>query len=105
MFFSILTTLTHLPHQWKRPRYDLILHGKLNFPSGVSARCKAFLEALLERDPARRLGGGAGGVAAVKGHTAFSHIDFIALENRELTPPFDPAVEGCVCWLLWAFTS
>jgi len=74
---------------WQK-MYELILHGELKFPGGVSARCRGLLEGLLNRDPVNRLGSGAADAAAVKKHPAFASFDFAALENREV-PPLPPA--------------
>jgi len=48
----------------------------------------------LERDPNKRLGyrPGGGGFADIKGHPWFSGIDWDALYNKAVVPPFEPDV-------------
>lgn len=72
--------------------YELILHGELKFPAAVSSRCRGLLESLLSRDPAARLGSGAGDSLEIKRHPSFASINWTALENKEVTPPFNPTV-------------
>eukprot|EP00040_Diaphanoeca_grandis_P029086 m.169374 g.169374 ORF g.169374 m.169374 type:complete len:482 (-) comp31565_c0_seq1:85-1530(-) len=74
--------------------YDKILSGPLNFSALVPPKSRSLLQQLLVRDPEKRLGSGASGVAEIKKHPAFAHIDFSKLENREVAPPFNPGVEG-----------
>lgn len=72
--------------------YERILHDKLRFPEFVSIRARSFLEGLLARSPDQRLGGDARDAEAVKAHLFFSGIDWVALDKKEILPPFNPDV-------------
>ena len=51
-----------------------------------------FLTRLLERNPAKRLGGGKAGSAEVMGHPYFNGIDWDVLYRKEYDPPYKPKV-------------
>lgn len=72
--------------------YTKILRDKLKFPDSVPIRARSFLEGLLARDPAIRLGGNVRDADAVKEHPFFSSIDWVALDKKELPAPFNPGV-------------
>jgi serum/glucocorticoid-regulated kinase 2 len=55
--------------------YQRILSDPLQFPGDMSGEAQSVIAALLQRDPARRLG--ANGGEEIKRHTFFSrHIDW-----------------------------
>jgi len=69
--------------------YKSILHDKVQYTSKMDRESKSFCEKLFERDPKRRLG-----VASpVKNHPFFKSIDFEKLEQKQVPPPFVPAVK------------
>ncbi|EDQ89836.1 uncharacterized protein MONBRDRAFT_32206 [Monosiga brevicollis MX1] len=70
--------------------YERILHDKLRFPEHVPMIARQWLEALLERDPAKRLGSGDTDAEEVKTHKFFKTINFDALDRREIPPPWKP---------------
>jgi len=47
---------------------------------------------LLQGDPSKRLGGGFGDGEEVKSHPFYSGIDWIAIQQRRVSPPFRPNV-------------
>lgn len=74
-----------------------IMKAPLKFPShfGLSAQVKNLIAALLERDPAYRIGCRPGvGVEDIKRHPFFAEIDWTLLERREIKPPFKPRVRS-----------
>nr|GMD50108.1 serine/threonine-protein kinase AtPK2/AtPK19-like [Ipomoea batatas]GME12708.1 serine/threonine-protein kinase AtPK2/AtPK19-like [Ipomoea batatas] len=52
---------------------------------------------LLQKDPSKRLGSGAGGGGEIKGHKWFRSINWKKLEAREIQPSFRPDVAGKRC--------
>ena len=69
-----------------------ILHGELRFQSHVSSSAAAMIGALLERDPARRLG--SMGAQEVMDHAFFANVDWEKLSLREVKAPFVPPGGG-----------
>lgn len=52
-----------------------------------------FIKRLLHHDPQRRLGGGESDADELKSHPFFSGIDWNAIEDKLVPPPFKPNVE------------
>ena len=89
--------LTGLPPFYSRDREKLfegIKHGELGYPGHLSPDAKAILRALLERDPARRLGSGPGDADEIRAHTFFARVDWDALLDGTAPPPWQPTVVG-----------
>lgn len=63
----------------------ILLVSPCNLPYLLSAHD---LQSLLNRNPHARMG--SRGASEVKTHPFLSSIDFIALYNKKITPPFDP---------------
>jgi len=85
--------LTGLPPYYTKDRqklFERIRRGDLQYPDYVTPLAKGFLQALLQRNPDRRLGGSAAGGEEVKAHVFFSGLDWPALEARRIQPPFRP---------------
>jgi len=88
--------LTGLPPFYTKDRqklFERIRRSELEYPDTVSRLAKTFLQALLQRDPDRRLGGHSGG-EEVKNHAFFQSLDWVALEERRVKPPFTPSLGG-----------
>ncbi|XP_041080850.1 protein kinase C delta type-like isoform X2 [Polyodon spathula] len=61
-----------------------------HYPRWITKETKDILEKLFEREPTRRLGI----VGNIKTHPFFKTINWIALEKREVEPPFKPKVKS-----------
>lgn len=74
-------------------KYKLIVSATLKFPRrGVSDNAKDLLTKLLRPQPSSRLG--AGGVHEIQEHPFFQDIDWKALADRKMTPPFKPSMSS-----------
>ena len=74
--------------------YKNICFGKIRFPKGVIGDDgKQFVKGLLNRNPEHRLGSKRD-AAELKEDPFFKSIDWNALANRQVTPPFKPLVES-----------
>lgn len=73
--------------------YQLIKQAPLRFPPKLTSDCKKLITGLLKRDPSKRLGGGPGDFNDIKEADFFSNLDFEALYNKEITPPYIPDVK------------
>ena len=74
--------------------FEMILTEDVKFPSRLSEPAKLLLSALLQKDPVKRLGGGEGDAADVKGHVFFQSINWTDMYDRKLEAPFKPQIEG-----------
>jgi protein-serine/threonine kinase len=87
--------LTGLPPFYTRDRdklFERIRRGDLAYPTYITPVTKHLLQSLLMGDPAHRLGAGPTDGEQVKEHAFFSGIDWIAIQQRRVTPPFKPNV-------------
>eukprot|EP00929_Paragymnodinium_shiwhaense_P080304 TRINITY_DN4186_c0_g1_i1.p1 TRINITY_DN4186_c0_g1~~TRINITY_DN4186_c0_g1_i1.p1 ORF type:complete len:359 (+),score=91.33 TRINITY_DN4186_c0_g1_i1:82-1158(+) len=87
--------LTGLPPYYTRDReklFERIRRGDLAYPSYISPVAKSLLQSLLEGDPSKRLGGGPGDGEEVRNHPCLAGIDWLAIQQRRITPPFKPNV-------------
>lgn len=69
-----------------------ILKTKLGMPENLSPEAQSLLRALFKRNPQNRLGAGPHGIEDVKRHEFFATIDWDALKEKKVRPPFIPAV-------------
>lgn len=89
--------LTGLPPWYTRDRkklYESIRSAPLSVPDYISRDAASILHGLLERNPARRLGGGPRDSAEVMEHPWFRGIDWEKLAAGEITPMFLPKTSG-----------
>ena len=82
---------------WFQPRNRdrQLLFGRIQFaplamPAVITPICAAMLQRLLERDPAKRLGAGAGGAADVREDPFFRPVDWAAAARGAIEPPVRP---------------
>jgi len=92
----IYEMLTGLPPFYTKDREELfrrIKRGELIYPSYIGHESKTLVQALMIKDPDKRLGGGVAGGEEVKQHVFFAGVDWDAVYAREVAPPFTPKVE------------
>jgi len=92
LIYEMLTSLPPFYTKDREKLFDRIRRGELSYPSFITPVAKAHLQALLERDPNKRLGGGPGDGEEVKNHPFYSNIDWNATLARKATPPFKPSI-------------
>ncbi|KAK5968651.1 AGC-kinase C-terminal domain-containing protein [Trichostrongylus colubriformis] len=61
-------------------------------PQFLSPEAQSLLRALFKRNAVNRLGAGPTGIEEIKRHPFFASINFDRLLNKEIAPPFKPAV-------------
>merc|ERR1719498_735674 len=86
--------LTGLPPFYTRDReklFERIRRGELAYPSYITPVTKSLLQSMLERNPTQRLGALNDG-DEVKSHPFFSGIEWVAIQQRRVTPPFKPQI-------------
>ncbi|KAK6028061.1 kinase domain protein [Ostertagia ostertagi] len=92
LMFEMLTG--HLPFQGhdRKDTMTQILKAKLTMPQFLSPEAQSLLRALFKRNAVNRLGAGPEGIEEIKRHPFFASINFDRLLNKEISPPFKPAV-------------
>lgn len=61
-------------------------------PENLSSEAQSLLRALFKRNPQNRLGAGPNGIEDIKRHEFFATMDWASLVEKEVRPPFIPAV-------------
>lgn len=82
--------LVGLPPYYANNREELfynIENASLKIPSYISLEARNLLKALLQRNPAKRLGSGKGDSEEIKAHQYFYDVDWDIVYNRELPLP------------------
>ncbi|XP_012273470.1 ribosomal protein S6 kinase 2 beta [Orussus abietinus] len=90
LMFEMLTGALPFQGANRKETMTQILKAKLGMPRNISPEAQALLRVLFKRTPANRLG--AGGADEIKNHVFFASIDWQALYNKGIKPPFKPAV-------------
>merc|ERR1712226_888526 len=72
--------------------FELILVEEVRFPTQMSKEAKSLISGLLIKDPHQRLGGGKEDAKEIMGHEFFADLDWKALMDKKLEPPFRPQV-------------
>lgn len=86
--YEMLTGLPPWYTQDKEKLFDNLRSAPLKFPMSVARTPALFIQALLNRNPLRRLG--ANGAEDVKRNAFFATMDWEALLARRIRPPFEP---------------
>lgn len=101
LLYEMVCGITPFRSKDKNSLKKMITQQKLKFTKSadgyLSQPAKALIRALLEKDPIKRLGGGADGSAAVKNHPFFRSINWAALEQRQVPSPYCPKTSGIDC--------
>lgn len=76
--------------------FESILHDDVLYPVWLSKEAVSILKGFMTKNPNRRLGCvvNQGCEAAILAHPFFKDIDWVALENRKVKPPFRPRIRS-----------
>ncbi len=89
--------LTGMPPFYAKDREKLfksIKTGSVKYPKYLSKEAVNLLEGLFIKDPDHRLGSGDDGVKMIKNHPFFSSIDWDAILEKKIKPPFTPKIKS-----------
>jgi len=89
LFYEMCTGLPPFYAEDVQKMYQKILKSPISKPDGISDDAWDLLQALLERDPEKRLTD----PAAFKAHPFFKSLDFDKLVALKLDPPYKPPVK------------
>jgi serine/threonine protein kinase len=91
--FELMSGKTPFCKNSRDSRYAIFMRvqsGKISFPSKFDALGKQFVQALLVKDIDKRIKS----AKAIRTHSWFSGIDFDAVYDRRLIPPYKPEVSA-----------
>lgn len=92
IIYEMLTGLPPFYSTDHNQLYELIKTGTIQFPPYISPWTQALISSLMHRDPNLRLGGGVSDGEEVKRHDFFAGVDWFAVYDRQVKPPFTPSV-------------
>ncbi|GMI39313.1 hypothetical protein TeGR_g14259, partial [Tetraparma gracilis] len=92
VLFEMLTGLPPWYTTDRQKLFDSLRNAPLTFPYHVSRTAQSLIRGMLTREPSERLGGRAG-AEEIKTHPFFAAIDWDALMERRLQPPFNPCAK------------
>lgn len=74
--------------------FESILHDDVLYPIWLTKDAVSILKGFMTKNPSRRLGcvTAQGGEAAIQTHSFFKEMDWTALEQRKVKPPFRPRI-------------
>ncbi|KAH3743681.1 serine/threonine kinase [Pelomyxa schiedti] len=88
LVYEMLTGLPPFYNPNHATMYQRILTGDIRFPAEVLPDARSLISGLLQQDPARRFS-----AKEVKSHPWFATMDWEALYNRRVTPPWIPPLK------------
>lgn len=74
--------------------FDAILEDEILYPHNMSRDSVSVLQKLLTRDPEKRLGSGRSDAEEIKRHPFFKGVDWEAIINKRIPPPFLPSISS-----------
>ncbi|KAJ3125778.1 Serine/threonine kinase [Nowakowskiella sp. JEL0407] len=72
---------------------DAILDDSIDYPSNLPRDTYNLLQGLLNKNPAKRLGGGKNDAEDIKRHQYFHNCDWKAFMRKEVEPPWKPTIK------------
>lgn len=74
--------------------FESILHDDVLYPVWLSKEAVSILKGFMTKNPSKRLGcvQAHGSEAAIRSHAFFRDMDWNALEQRRVRPPFKPRI-------------
>ncbi len=90
LIFEMLVGIPPFYSENTNVMYEMIVKAPLKMPSFMSESAKGVISALLQKEPANRLGAGPSDLNLVKAHPFFLPLDFDKLYNKEIIPEFVP---------------
>uniref|UniRef100_A0A673Y8A0 protein kinase C n=1 Tax=Salmo trutta TaxID=8032 RepID=A0A673Y8A0_SALTR len=94
LVYEMLVGESPFPGDDEEEVFDSIVNDEVRYPRFLSTEAIAIMRRLLRRNPERRLGSGEKNADEVKKQPLFRSMDWEALLQRRLPPPFVPNIRG-----------
>uniref|UniRef100_A0A3B4U1G9 protein kinase C n=1 Tax=Seriola dumerili TaxID=41447 RepID=A0A3B4U1G9_SERDU len=94
LIYEMLVGESPFPGDDEEEVFDSIVNDEVRYPRFLSTEAIAIMRRLLRRNPERRLGSGEKDAEDVKKQPFFRGMDWEALLQREVPPPFVPTIGG-----------
>nr|XP_055129901.1 serine/threonine-protein kinase N2-like [Symphalangus syndactylus] len=94
LIYEMLVGKPPFPGDDEEKVFDSIVNDEVRYPRSLSTEATSIMRRLLRRNPELRLGASEKDAADVKKHPFFQLIDWRALMDKKVKPPFIPAIKG-----------
>uniref|UniRef100_A0A8C1T2Z8 protein kinase C n=1 Tax=Cyprinus carpio TaxID=7962 RepID=A0A8C1T2Z8_CYPCA len=94
LVYEMLVGESPFPGDDEEEVFDSIVNDEVRYPRFLSTEAIGIMRRLLRRNPERRLGSSERDAEDIKKQPFFRNIDWDALLQRRVPPPFVPAVKG-----------
>uniref|UniRef100_A0A8C7M0C8 protein kinase C n=1 Tax=Oncorhynchus kisutch TaxID=8019 RepID=A0A8C7M0C8_ONCKI len=94
LVYEMLVGESPFPGDDEEEVFDSIVNDEVRYPRFLSTEAIGIMRRLLRRNPERRLGSGEKDADDVKKQPFFRSVDWEALLQRRLPPPFVPNIKG-----------
>uniref|UniRef100_A0A6Q2ZB82 protein kinase C n=1 Tax=Esox lucius TaxID=8010 RepID=A0A6Q2ZB82_ESOLU len=94
LIYEMLVGESPFPGDDEEEVFDSIVNDEVRYPRFLSTEAIGIMRRLLRRNPERRLGSGEKDAEEVKKQPFFRGLDWEALLQRKLPPPFVPSIKG-----------
>lgn len=94
IMYEMLTGMPPFYSDDREKLFKKIQEVKVNYPPFLSKNSVDLLQKLFVKDPDQRLGSGSEGAGEIKDHPFFNHIDWEAIYEQKIKPPFIPKIRS-----------
>ncbi|XP_075414185.1 serine/threonine-protein kinase N2 [Tenrec ecaudatus] len=94
LVYEMLVGESPFPGDDEEEVFDSIVNDEVRYPRFLSTEAISIMRRLLRRNPERRLGASEKDAEDVKKHPFFRLIDWNALMDKKVKPPFVPTIRG-----------
>ncbi|XP_059544903.1 serine/threonine-protein kinase N2 isoform X1 [Myotis daubentonii] len=94
LIYEMLVGESPFPGDDEEEVFDSIVNDEVRYPRFLSTEAISIMRRLLRRNPERRLGAGEKDAEDVKKHPFFRLIEWSALMDKKVKPPFVPTIRG-----------
>ncbi|XP_036070018.1 serine/threonine-protein kinase N1 isoform X2 [Oryzias melastigma] len=94
LIYEMLVGESPFPGDDEEEVFDSIVNDEVRYPRFLSTEAIGIMRRLLRRNPERRLGSGEKDAEEVKKQPFFRNVDWEALLQRKVPPPFVPSIRG-----------
>ncbi|XP_037356566.2 serine/threonine-protein kinase N2 [Talpa occidentalis] len=94
LIYEMLVGESPFPGDDEEEVFDSIVNDEVRYPRFLSTEAISIMRRLLRRNPERRLGAGEKDAEDVKKHPFFRLVDWSALMDKKVKPPFVPTIRG-----------
>uniref|UniRef100_H2L3Z7 protein kinase C n=1 Tax=Oryzias latipes TaxID=8090 RepID=H2L3Z7_ORYLA len=94
LIYEMLVGESPFPGDDEEEVFDSIVNDEVRYPRFLSTEAIGIMRRLLRRNPERRLGSGEKDAEEVKKQPFFRSVDWEALLQRKVPPPFVPSIRG-----------